>query len=65
MSSTKSKFIYIKYLVAKERVHEKKNLIEYIETDWMVVDPLIKNLTPKIFHGHIANMSFSFQTALD
>ncbi|CAJ2644109.1 unnamed protein product [Trifolium pratense] len=65
MSSTKSKFIDIKYLVVKERVQEKQLLIEHIGTDLMLADPLTKGLTPKAFHGHVARMGLGFEIALD
>ena len=65
MSSTKSKFIDIKYLVVKERVQEKQILIEHIGTYLMLVDPLIKGLTPKAFHGHVVHMSLGFEIAFD
>jgi hypothetical protein len=65
MSSTKSKFIDIKYLVVKERVQEKQLMIEHIGTNLMLADPLTKGLTPKAFHGHVAHMSLGFEIALD
>jgi len=65
MSATKSKFIDIKYLVAKERVQEKQILIEQIGTDFMLANPLTKGLGPKAFHGHVANMGLGFSVALD
>jgi hypothetical protein len=65
MSSTKSKFIDIKYLVVKERVQEKQLMIEHIGTDLMLADPLTKGLTPKAFHGHVARMGLGFEIALD
>ncbi|CAJ2653575.1 unnamed protein product [Trifolium pratense] len=65
MSSTKSKFIDIKYLVVKEKVQEKQLLIEHIGTDLMLADPLTKGLTPKAFHGHVARMGLGFEIALD
>jgi hypothetical protein len=65
MSSTKSKFIDIKYLVVKERVQEKQILIEHIGTDSMLADPLTKGLTPKAFHGHVAHMGLGFEIALE
>ena len=55
-SSTKSKFIDIKFLVVKERVHSGLISIEHIRTNSMIVDPLTKGLPPKVFHEHTAHM---------
>ena len=55
-SSTKSKFIDIKFLVVKERVQDRQIVIEHIGTNSMLADPLTKGLTPKAFHEHIAHM---------
>ncbi|RDX92643.1 Copia protein, partial [Mucuna pruriens] len=41
-SSTKSKFIDIKFLVVKERVQNKQISIEHIGTSFMLADPLTK-----------------------
>ena len=56
-SSTKSKFIDIKFLVVKERVQSGLISIEYIGTNFMIADPLAKGLPPKVFHEHTAHMS--------
>ena len=55
-SSTKSKFIDIKFLVIKERVQSGLISIEHIGTNSMIADPLTKGLPPKVFHKHTANM---------
>ena len=55
-SSTKSKFIDIKFLVVKERVQDKQISIEHIGTDFMLADPLTKGLPPKFFHEHTTHM---------
>ena len=55
-SSTTSKHIDIKYLVLIERVHNHIVSIEHIKTNFMLVDPLSKTLTPKVFHGHTGQM---------
>ena len=55
-SSTKSKFIDIKFLVVKERVQDRQIFIEHIGTNSMLADPLTKGLTPKAFHEHTAHM---------
>ncbi|RDX69004.1 hypothetical protein CR513_51943, partial [Mucuna pruriens] len=46
-SSTKSKFIDIKFLVVKERVQNNQIFIEHIGTSFILVDPLTKGLIPK------------------
>ena len=55
-SSTKSKFIDIKFLVVKERVQSALISIEHIGTNSMIADPLTKGLPPKVFHEHTAHM---------
>ena len=56
-SYTKSKFIDIKFLVAKERVQSGLISIEHIGTNSMIVDSLTKGLPPKVFHEHTTHMS--------
>ncbi|CAM8944292.1 unnamed protein product [Rhodiola kirilowii] len=55
-SSTKSKHIDIKFLVVKERIQSGHIFIEDIGTNSMIVDPLTKGLTPKVFHEHRTHM---------
>jgi len=55
-STTKSKFIDIKFLVMKERVQNKQICIEHIGTDSMLADPLTKSLVPRVFHEHTTHM---------
>ena len=55
-SSTKSKFIDIKFLVVKERVQSELISIKHIGTNSMIADPLTKGLPPKVFHEHTAHM---------
>ena len=55
-STTKSKFIDIKFLVVKERVQNRQISIEYIGTDSMLADPLTKGLVPRVFHEDTAHM---------
>jgi len=55
-STTKSKFIDIKFLIVKERVQNKQILIEHIGTNFMLADPFIKGLMPSVFHEHIAHI---------
>ena len=55
-STTKSKYIDIKFLVVKERVQNNELKIEHIGTDSMIADPLTKGLPPKKFHEHVTRM---------
>ena len=55
-SSTKSKFIDIKFLVVKERVQSGLISIKHIGTNSLIADPLTKGLPPKVFHEHTAHM---------
>ena len=55
-SSTKSKFIDIKFLVVKERVQSGPISIEHIGKNSMIADPLTNGLPPKVFHEHTAHM---------
>ena len=55
-NSFKSKFIDIKFLVVKERVQNGQINIEYLGTNSMIADPLIKGLPPKVFHEYTAHM---------
>ena len=63
-SSTKSKFIDIKFLVVKERVQDGQISIEHIGTDFMLADPLTKGLTPKVFHEHTTHMGVILDNTL-
>ena len=55
-STTKSKFIDIKFLVVKERVQKRQISIEHIRINSMLTDPLTNVLVPKVFHEHIVHM---------
>ena len=55
-SSSKSKHIDIKFLVVKERVQSNQVFIEHIGTNFMIANPLTKELTPKVFHEHTAHI---------
>jgi len=63
-SSTKSKFIDIKFLVVKERVQNRQISIEHIRTNFMLADPLTKGLTPKVFHEHTTHMGVIHEDTL-
>jgi len=44
-SGSRSKHIDIKYLAIRERIKEKKVVIEHISTELMIVDPLTKGMS--------------------
>ena len=58
-SGSWNKYIDIKYLTIRERVKEKKVVIEHISTELMIVDPLTKNMLPLKFKDHVMNMELS------
>ncbi|RDX90408.1 Copia protein, partial [Mucuna pruriens] len=60
-SSTKLKFINIKFLVVKERVKNKQISIKHMGTSFMLADPLIKWLIAKAFHEHTAHIEYEAQ----
>jgi hypothetical protein len=55
-SSSKFKYIDIKFLAVKERVQSGVISIEHISTASILADPLTKELIPKQFHEHVAHM---------
>ncbi|KAL5798224.1 hypothetical protein ACOSQ2_003044 [Xanthoceras sorbifolium] len=55
-SSSKSKYIDIKFLVVKEKVQSGQISIEHIGTNYMIADPLTKGLSLKVFHEHTAHI---------
>ena len=54
-----AKHIDIKYLAIRERVKEKKVVIEHISTELMIVDPLTKGMPPLKFKDDVMNMGLS------
>ena len=56
MSSTKSKYIDIKFLAVKEKVQSGQLSIEHIDIDFMIADLFTKGLPLKMFHEHTAHM---------
>ncbi|RVW92399.1 Retrovirus-related Pol polyprotein from transposon TNT 1-94 [Vitis vinifera] len=58
-SGSRSKHIDIKYLAIRERVKEKKVVIEHISTELMIADPLTKGMPPLKFKDHVVNMGLS------
>ena len=55
-SGSRNKHIDIKYLVIRERVKEKKVIIEHISTELMIVDSFTKGMPPFKFKEHVMNM---------
>jgi len=46
----------LKYFAVKEEVQKHRVLIEHVSTELMIVNPLTKGLSPKVFTGHVKNM---------
>jgi hypothetical protein len=55
-SGSRSKHIDIKYLAIRERIKEKKVVIEHISTELMIVDPLTKGMPSLKFKDHVVDM---------
>jgi hypothetical protein len=55
-SGSRNKHIDIKYLAIRERVKEKKVVIEHVSTELMIVYPLTKGMPPFKFKEHVMNM---------
>jgi hypothetical protein len=51
-----TKHINIKYHVMKERIQDQTISLKYINTKFMLADPLTKVLQPSIFRHHVAGM---------
>ena len=58
-SSSRSKCINIKFLAMRERVNENKVVIQYVSTEFMIVDPLTKGMPPSSYKGHVDRMGRS------
>ena len=43
----------LKYFAVKEEVQKHRVFIEHIRTELMIIDPLIKGLSSKIFNNYI------------
>ena len=52
-SGNKNKHINIKYLVIEEYVKEKIMVIEHINIELMIANPLTKDMTPSKFKDHV------------
>ena len=55
-SGSRSKHIDINNLGIRERVKEKKVVIEHVSTELMIADPLTKGMPPKNFKDHVERM---------
>ena len=53
---SQSKHINIKYLAIRERVKDKKVVIEHISTKLMIADPMTKGMPPFKFKDHVEKM---------
>ena len=53
---SRSKHIDIKYLVIRERVKDKTMVIEHVNNELMIVDPVTKGMPPSKFKDHIDHM---------
>ncbi|RVW74359.1 Retrovirus-related Pol polyprotein from transposon TNT 1-94 [Vitis vinifera] len=59
-SGSRSKHIDIKHLAIRERVQERKVVIEHISIELMIADPLTKGMPLLKFKDHVVNMGLSF-----
>ena len=55
-SGSQRKQIGIKYLAIRERVKDKKVVIEHVNTELMIVDPLTKGMPLFRFTDHVERM---------
>ena len=46
----------LKYFAVKDEVQKQRVSIEHISTNFMVTDPLTKDLPPKTFGEHVERM---------
>ena len=51
-----AKHMDLKYLSVKDEVQKQRVSIENIGTNQMIADPLTKELSPKLFSGHVRDM---------
>ena len=58
-SESGSKHIDIKYLAIRERMKDKKVVIEHVITEVMLADPLTKGMSPQKFKDHVVIMGLS------
>ena len=55
-SMSGAKHIDIKYHVVKERIQDQTISIKYINTKYMLADPLTKGIPPSVFKDHVTGM---------
>ncbi|WVZ64586.1 hypothetical protein U9M48_014081 [Paspalum notatum var. saurae] len=55
-SNNAAKYIDIKYYIVKEKIQDQTIMLEHIESERMLADPLTKGLPPKKFIEHVAGM---------
>jgi hypothetical protein len=55
-NESRSKHIDIKYLAIRERIKKKKVVIEHINAELMIADPLTKGMPPLKFKDHVVDM---------
>jgi len=55
-SGSRSKQIDAKYLAIRERIKDKKMVIEHISIELMIVGPLTKGMPPFKFKDHVERM---------
>ena len=53
---SRSKHIDIKYLLIRERVTDKTMVIEHVNNELMIVDPVTKGMPPSKFKDHTDHM---------
>ena len=59
-SSSKSKYVEIKFLLVKEMVQSGQMFIEHIGTNFMIADPLTKRFPLKVFHEYTTHTGVQF-----
>lgn len=42
--------------MVKDKIKEEQKIIEHINTEGMIIDPLTKGLALKLFHEHVIRM---------
>ena len=55
-----AKHMELKYFVVKEEAQKCRVSIEHVSTNLMIVDPLTKELLPKLYVGHVKNMGIMY-----
>ena len=51
-----SKHLELKYLTVRDLVKDGSIVVKHVDTNSMLVDPLIKGLRPIVFKRHVENM---------